>query len=186
MRTSYAVKAILALGTLSGALWAGTFATFTDTQDAVSTFTTGTVDLRLNGDATTSYAWTAINLSTMKPGDVIYQPLTVSNNGSLSYSYVMGSSATNTDTKGLRDQLTLGMKLVANAGTCDSAGVGYAASGTTVVAEGALSTRAITARTLAAGATEVLCTYVTLPIGTLNPFQGATTTDTMTFTATQS
>lgn len=186
MRTSHAVKAVLALGTLSGALWAGTFATFTDTQDAVSTFTAGTVDLRLNGDATTSYAWTSINLSGMKPGDVIYQPLTVSNDGTLSYSYTMSSAATNADTKGLKDVLVLGMKLVANAGACDSAGVGYAASATTVAAEGALSSRAISARTLAASASEVLCTYVSLPAGTANSLQGATTTDTMTFVATQS
>lgn len=186
MRTSHAVKAVLALGTLSGALWAGTFATFTDQQDAVSTFTTGTVDLRLNADNTTSYSWTSINLSNMKPGDVIYQPLTVSNNGTLSYSYTMSSSATNADAKGLKDQLVLGMKIVANAGTCDSAGVGYGASATTVSAEGALSSRAITARTLAAGLSEVLCTYVSLPLSTVNSFQSATTTDTMTFVATQS
>ncbi|MCW2599186.1 MAG: hypothetical protein JWM02_1015 [Frankiales bacterium] len=181
MRTSVACKAVLALGTLSGALWAGTFATFSDTQAAVATFTAGTVDLRLNGDATTSYAWTALNLSALKPGDSQYAPLTVANSGSLSYSYAMASATTNTDGKGLAGQLTFGMKLVG--GTCDAAG--YAA-GTTVVAEGALSAAAISARTLAAGASETLCAYVLLPSATANSVQGATTTSTMTFTATQS
>lgn len=185
MRTSTAVKAVLALGSLSGALWAGTFATFTDTQDAVSTFSAGTVDLRLNADATTSYSWTALSLSSMKPGDNNYRPLTVSNNGTLSYGYTMASSATDTDTKALRDQMTFGMKLVANAGACDA--TGYGASSTTVVAVGALSAAAIaSSRTLAAGASEVLCAYVLLPSGSGNSFQGATTTSTMTFTATQS
>jgi hypothetical protein len=185
MRTSTTVKALAALGTLSGALWAGTFASFTDTQDAVSTFSSGSVDLRLNADNTSTYTWTAINVSGMKPGDSTYQPLTVSNNGTLGYSYVMTSSATN-DGKALASTLVLGMKVVASAAACDSAGVGYAASPTTVVAEGVLATRAITARALAAGASEVLCTYVTLPANAPNSVQGATTTDTMTFTATQS
>lgn len=185
MRTSTTVKTVLALGSLSGALWAGTFATFTDTQTATSTFTAGTVDLRLNGDATSAYAWTALSLSNMKPGDVLYKPLTVSNNGTLGYSYTMSSASTN-DGKGLRDQLTFGIKVVADATTCDSLGVGYTASGTTATAAGALSAAAISARSLASGASEVLCAYVSLPSNTDNTFQGATTTTTFTFTATQS
>lgn len=183
MRTSHAVKAILSLGTLSGALWAGTFATFTDTQDAVSTFTAGTVDLRLNSDATTSYSWTTLSLSNMKPTDTEYVPLTVANSGTLSFSYSMTSSATNTDAKGLASQLTFGFKLVASTGACDAAG--YAA-GTTVYAEGTLAAAAVSSRTLAAGASEVLCAHVLLPTGSGNAFQGATTTSTMTFAATQS
>ncbi len=186
MRTATTLKAVLALGSLSGALWAGTMATFTDTQTATSTFTAGTVDLRLNADATSAYSWTALSLSNMKPGDVLYKPLTVSNNGTLGYSYTMSSSSTNADSKGLRDQLVFGLKVVADAVTCDSLGVGYAASVTTATAAGALSAAAISARTLTAGSSEVLCAYVSLPSGTDNTFQGATTTTTFTFTATQS
>lgn len=184
MRTSTTVKALAALGTLTGALWAGTFASFSDTQTATSTFTAGSVDLQLNGDASTSYAFTALSLSAMKPGDVVYKPLTVANSGTLPYTYTMGSSATNADGKGLASALVLGMKLVASPGACDAAGTGYAASATTVVAEGALGSAAISSRSLAAGASEVLCTYVSLPSNAANSLQGATTTDTMTFTAT--
>lgn len=184
MRTSYAIKSVLALGTLSGALWAGTFATFTDQQTATSTFTAGTVDLQLNGDATSAYTWTALSLSNMKPTDVEYVPLTVANSGTLSFGYTMSIAATNADSKGLRDQLTFGMKLVANAGSCDAGG--YAGSATTVVAAGALSAAAISSRTLAAGASEVLCAKVLLDTTTGNAFQGASTTATMTFAATQS
>lgn len=184
MRTSTTVKAIAALGTLSGALWAGTFASFSDTQTATSTFSAGTVDLQLNSTAGATYTFTSLSLSAMKPGDAVYAPLTVSNVGTLPYTYAMTSSASNADGKGLASSLVLGMKVVANAGACDSGGAGYAASSTTVVAEGALGSAAISSRSLAAGASEVLCTYVSLPSNAANSLQGATTTDTMTFTAT--
>lgn len=183
MGTVRTVKILLACGSLSGALWAGTFATFTDTQAAVSTFTSGTVDLRLNADSTSSYAFTSMNLSNMKAGDEVYAPLTVSNNGTLPYTYTMASSATNADSKGLKDQLQLAAKLVPNAGACTS--VGFAA-GTAVIASGNLSVAAIgSARALAASASEVLCFHVSLDATTGNAFQGATTTSTITFTASQ-
>lgn len=185
MRTPTALKVVLALGSLSGAVWASTFATFTDTQTASSSFTAGTVDLRLNSDATSAYTWTALTLTNMKPSDVLYVPLTVSNNGTLGYTYTMSSSSTNGDSKGLRDQATFGMKVVANAGTCDSGGVGYLASLVSVVTEGALSAAAVTSRSLAAGASEVLCAKIELPTNTGNAFQGATSTTTFTFSATQ-
>ena len=177
------VKAVLALGTLSGALWAGTFASFSDTQTATSTFTTGTLDLRLNGDATTSYGFTTLSLSNIKPGDDVYAPLTVSNNGTLPYTYTMTSSATNPDGKSLKDQLQAGARLVANTGLCTSGG--YAA-GTTVIAAGSLSAAAIsTPRSVAAGSSEVLCFHVSLDVTTGNAYQGATTTSTMNFSASQ-
>jgi hypothetical protein len=98
----------------------------------------------------------------------------------------MSTSATNTPATGLRDQLTLGVKKVANAAACDSAGVGYDASVDVLKASGALSAGAIASRTLTAGASEVACFRVELPSGSDDTFQGATTTATFTFSATQS
>jgi spore coat-associated protein N len=187
MRTSKKLRLVLSLGSLSALVWAGTFATFTDSGTADSTFTAGSVDLLVGGEADDAYAFTAIEMSNMKPGDVKYAPLTITNNGSLGFSYSMATSATNADTKALRDQLTLGIRKVANAAACDSAGVGYAAAVLdTMTASGALSAAAISSRSLTAGASEVACFRVELPSGSGDAFQGATTTATFTFSATQS
>jgi len=186
MRRSRKIKVVLALGTLSSAVWASTYATFSDSADATSTFTAGTVDIVVGGDASDSYAFTSLQSSNLKPGDVVYAPLSVANPGSLGFSYAMTSSSTNADSKALKDTLKLGAKLVANAGACDSGGVGYAASGTTVMAEGAVSGAAISSRSLAAAGSEVLCFKVELPSSAGDALQGATTTTTMTFAATQS
>ena len=179
------VRLVLSLGLLSGLVWAGTFATFTDSGTATSTFTAGTVDLEINNDADDAYGFSTIEMTNMKPGDVKYAPLTIENAGSLNFTYTMATSATNADSKALRDQLTLGIKTVVNEAACDSAGVGYAASLTTVTASGALSAAAIASRSVAAGASEVLCYRVELPAASGDTFQGATTTATFTFSATQ-
>ncbi len=186
MRTSKKLRLVLSLGSLSALVWAGTFATFTDSGTAESTFTAGSVDLLVGGEADDAYAFTAIEMSNMKPGDVKYAPLSIANNGTLGFTYTMSTAATNADSKALRDQLTLGIKKVVNAAACDSAGVGYAASLDTMTASGALSAGAIASRSLAAGTSEVACFRVELPSGSGDTFQGATTTATFTFNATQS
>jgi hypothetical protein len=178
------LKLLLCLGSLFGATWAGTSATFTDSGTATATFTAGTVDLLLNGEADDDYAFTSLQVLNLKPGDVQYAPLTVANNGTLPFTYSMAASATNTDGLGLRDQLTLGIKKVANTGACDAAG--YAASTDVLTASGALSAGAIASRSLASAASEVLCFKIELPAATGNTFQGASAPTTFTFTATQS
>lgn len=176
-------RLLLTLGALVGAVWAGTFATFTDSGAAASAFTAGTVDLLVSNEVDDAYDFTSLQMSNMKPGDVTYAPLTIANNGSLSFSYAMSTSATNADSKGLRDQLTLGVRKVA--GTCDATTYGAASGADILVAEGALSAGTIASRTLASG-NEVLCFKVLLPSGSGDGFQGATTTATFTFSATQS
>ena len=184
MQLSRKLKIVGALGVLSSAVWASTYATFTDSATATSTFTAGTVDLVLNGDTSDAYAFTSLQSSNLKPGDVVYAPLTVANTGSLGFSYTMASSSTNADAKALRDTLQLGAKVVANAGACDA--TGYSNSGTTAMAEGAISAAAISSRTLSASGSEVLCFRVQLPSNAGDSLQAATTTTTMTFSATQS
>ncbi len=186
MPTAKKLRLVLCLGSLSGLVWAGTFATFTDSGTAASTFTAGTVDLLLSAEADDAYAFTSIEMGNMKPGDVKYAPLTIANNGTLAFTYSMATSSTNTDSKNLAGQLTLGVKKVANLAACDTAGVGYAASTDTLAAAGALSSAAITSRALAVAGSEVACFRVELPSGAGDTYQGATTTATFTFSATQS
>lgn len=184
MSLSKSIRVLAALGTLSGALWAGTFATFTDEATSASTFTAGTVDLVAGGEVDDAYGFTALQMGNMKPGDVVYAPLSVANDGSLGFSYGLSTAATGTT---LKDELQLGARTVANAAACDSAGGGYTAAAlSTVIAEGDLSAAAISSRTLAAGSSEVLCFKVQLPSTADNSFQGQTTTATFTLSATQS
>lgn len=186
MQLARKIKVLASLGTLSTAVWASTYATFTDSATSASAFTAGTVDLLVSSETDDAYAFTALESGNLKPGDVVYAPLTMNNAGTLAFGYSMSSSSTNADAKALRDTLRLGAKVVANAPACDSAGVGYTASATTVLAEGAINGASFTSRGLASGATEVLCFKVELPSAAGDSLQAATTTTTMTFAATQS
>jgi hypothetical protein len=105
----------------------------------------------------------------------------------------MSTASTNADSKALRDALTLTIKTidVTTPGTpCDNF------DGSSTLYNGVLG--ASTAkfgssaqgsdsgdRTLNAGANETLCFRISLPSGTGNSYQGATTTTTFTFDAEQ-
>ncbi len=182
MNASKKIRILAALGTLSGAVWAGTFATFTDSATSSSTFSSGTVDMELADDASDAYSFATLSTANMKPGDVKYATLRVENAGSIASTYTMASNESETALSG---ELQLGA--VVGAATCDD--LGYAAAvtaGTVAIPTGDLAAAAIsTARPLAAAASETLCFKVELPSATTNTFQGLTTTSTFTFNLTQ-
>lgn len=184
MNASKKIRTIAALGTLSGAVWAGTFATFTDSATSASTFSSGTIDLELSNEADDAYDFATLSTSNMKPGDVTYAPITVENAGSLGYTYTMTSAESESVLSG---ELKLGA--VTGAVTCNQAGYTTAVTVPTnvVITNGNLSAAAIsTPRTVAAGSSEVLCVRVELPSTASDNFQGLTTTSTFTFAVTQS
>jgi predicted ribosomally synthesized peptide with SipW-like signal peptide len=196
VNASKKIRVLAALGTLSAGVWAGTFASFSDTGSATAAFTTGTIDLKLNGADST--AFTALELSNLKPGDSKVAALTVANPTSstaLPFNYSMSTAATNADGKALRDRLRLQAMVVANEAACTAAAASdlaystaYTAAGVNVIPDGALSAAAISSRAVAAGASEVWCFKVVMPNGTTtvdNPYQGAATTATFTFNAVQ-
>ena len=184
-------RILLALGaTLTVASLAGgavSLALFTSTVTVpANTFSTGSVAL------STSPTTALVTFAAMAPGDQVTAPITVSNDGTLALRYAISSVATNTDTKGLKDQLVLTIK--SGVTTCTNAG--YAADGTSIYtgdldssagklvgdsAAGADSGD----RALAVSSNEVLCFHVCLPGSTGDAFQGATTTATLTFAAEQ-
>lgn len=183
MNASKKIRILAALGTLSGAVWAGTFATFTDDATSTSTFSSGTVNMELADDTTDAYSFTSLSTSNMKPGDVKYSSLKVENAGSLASTYTMTSAESEAALSG---ELQLGA--VVGALTCDAAGytTASATAANVVIANGDLAVAAIsTARPLAAAASEVLCFRVELPTATTDTFQGLTTTSTFTFNLTQ-
>lgn len=165
-----------------------TLALFTDQETVTADFTTGTIDL----DGTKIDAL-VLTTSALMPGDTVTDDVVVENDGTAQLRYAMSTSSTNADSKALRDALTLTIKTVdvTTPGTpCDNF------DGASTLYSGVLG--ASTAkfgdptqgsdsgdRTLDAGANETLCFRVSLPSGTGNSYQGATTTTTFTFDAEQ-
>ena len=185
------IAATLAIVGVLAALGAfGALSIFTSTAEVPdNAFTTGTVDISTSSDDTA-----LITYSDMAPGDKVTQPLTVSNSGSLELRYAVTSLATNTDSKGLREQLDLSIK--SGVTTCTNAG--FDTDGTLLYGAADLGgDPAINVigdpaqgadtgdRTLAASGSEVLCFQAELPLSTGDAYQDATTTATFTFEAEQ-
>lgn len=176
-----AVSATGLTGVVTGAF-------FTDQATATNNaFTTGTVDL------TATPATSVVTLPNMAPGDVVTAPLTVNNAGTLAYRYSVLSTTT-VSTPDLAAQLDLTVKT--GVSSCTTAG--FAASGAVAYGPADLGSLAGTKvlgdaaagqqtgdRTLAAGASEVLCLQVSLPSATGNTYQAKTTTATFAFDAEQ-
>lgn len=178
------VRAFLSLGIVLGLGSVGTLAYWTDDATASgATFTSGTIDLLISAEVDDDYDFSTLGLTLMVPGNTTAGVITVKNNGSVPFKYTVTSAATNADTKALRDGVVAKVTTDATvtgsgqARTCASAAI--SGSGTTIT--GGLIT---TGRQLAAGATETLCFQVTLPTNASTLLQGATTTATLTFTAT--
>jgi hypothetical protein len=173
---------LVTVGTLT------TGAIFTDSQDLnANSFTTGTLILGLNPVS----ALFAVN--NMAPGDVVSKPLTVSDAGTLGLRYATTATATNADTKGLRDQLQFTVYSGVTAANCTA---GTTTGGTVLygpasigAASGVFGNPSQGAqagdRALGAGANESLCFVASLPLSTDNTFQAASTTVTFTFAAEQ-
>lgn len=181
---------VVVLGAFAALVSYGTLAVFTD-QDTIdnNTFTNGTIDL------TTSPTSAAVSFTGMMPGDSITDDVTVSNAaGSAALRYAISSTATNTDAKALKDQLSMVIKTVdvtTPAAPCDDFDgtqlySGDLDGGTTGKLVGDSTQGAHTGdRNLGVSASEVLCFRVTLPSTTGNAYKSATTTATFTFDSEQ-
>jgi spore coat-associated protein N len=166
----------------------GTLALFTDSQAVGgNAFTTGTVDI------STAPTSALVTFSDMAPGDTVTDDIVVTNGGSLALRYAISSSATNADSKGLKDQLVLTVKTIdvtTRATPCDDFDGTQLYTGDLDSTAGKLvgdNTTGAQAgdRNLDASKNETLCFRVNLPTSTGNAFQNATTTATFTFDAEQ-
>jgi predicted ribosomally synthesized peptide with SipW-like signal peptide len=184
-RQLLALAALAVIGIGAGQL---SLALFTDQETVAGTFDTGSIvldDVKID----------ALTLSTgaMMPGDSVTDGVVVENDGTAQLRYAMSTTSTNPDAKSLRDVLTLTVKTidVTTPGTpCDNF------DGTTVLAATVLGASGAgfgspTAgaqggdRVLNGGTNETLCFRASLPSGTGNAYQSATTTTTFTFDAEQ-
>jgi hypothetical protein len=189
-----AVLGITAL--TAGSITLGTMFTgalFTDQETDDSTFTTGTIVL----DAT-KIAALDLTSSAMMPGDTKTSSVAVENDGTAQLRYAVSQTSTNADSKALRDLLMLVIKTEDTGAGAFGTDGNYCddGNGTTVRSSAALGASGSLVgnpaqgshagdRTLNAGASEVLCFYVSLDISAPNSSQGATTTTTFTFDAEQ-
>lgn len=177
----------LAIGLLALASGFSGLAVFTDQETIDSNdFDTQSVDL------STAPTTAMITMSAMIPGDSVTDDVVVSNDGDLDLRYSISSSATNADTLGLKDALTLTIKTidVTTPGTpCDDF------DGTQLYTGDLDSTAGILVgdpaqgtqggeRTLAPTASETLCFRVELSSSSSGP-DGASTSATFTFDAEQ-
>ena len=184
-RQLFALAALAAIGLGTGQM---SLALFTDQETVPGTFSTGSIvldDVKID----------ALTLSTgaMMPGDSVTDDVVVENDGTAQLRYAMSTSSTNPDAKGLRDVLTLTVKTV-DATTpgvpCDNFDGTSVLAATVLGASGAAFGNPAAGaqagdRVLNAAANETLCFRVTLPSGTGNAYQSATTTTTFTFDAEQ-
>jgi predicted ribosomally synthesized peptide with SipW-like signal peptide len=184
-RQLLALLALAVIGIGAGQL---SLALFTDQETVAGTFSTGSIildDVKID----------ALTLSTgaMMPGDSITDDVVVENDGTAQLRYAMSTTSTNPDAKLLRDVLTLTVKTidVTTPGTpCDNFDGTTVLAATVFGASGAgfgspASGAQAGDRVLNAGANETLCFRATLPAGTGNAYQSATTTTTFTFDAEQ-
>jgi hypothetical protein len=153
-----------------------------------NSFSSGSVAL------STDHASSAVvSFSGMMPGDSVgANSLVVTNSGSAQLRYAVTSTATNTDTLGLKDALTLTIKSVDTTTPgvpCDNFDGTQLYSGDLDSTAGKLVGDATQGaqtgdRTLAAAATETLCFKVSFPSSATGPASAATTA-TFTFNAEQ-
>jgi spore coat-associated protein N len=180
---------VLVAGAISGIYQGETQAYLTNAQaNTGNRFTTGSVTL-----GTGLTGGTTLTVSTLLPGDSFVARLTVQNTGTLDVRYAMTSSASNSDSKALRDALNVTVRKGVTSCTVS----GFSADGTQLydgvlgastasfgdVATGAQAND----QSLAAGASQELCFLIALPqsFATSATLPDSTTTATFSFTAEQ-
>lgn len=181
------IRAVLALGAVVGLGTVATLAAWSDTGAATGTFSTGSIDLKLQGQDGT-VAVTNLSMTTAVPGTVVYANLPVSNAGTVPFTYGFTVASTNgTDTVPLNANLNWGIVSLGTATTCNATTYAAAAlvPATNISPTALLSAApAVSGRSLAVGATENLCFRVELPTAAPSGVQGKSTVATVSFTAT--
>jgi len=186
LRGLFSVRGRAALG-LGVVLAIGATRTFAYWTDAVpvagTTFTSGTIDLKVNGSDSVS-GYTSLSLPAMVPGNSTAGLLTVANSGTAPLKWTAVTTASNPDTKNLAGALVVKV-------TADSSVTGSGSSATCAGPALAASSSSLggslvsTGRLLARTSSETVCVQITLPASVTNStYQGATTDVGISFTGT--
>ena len=184
-----AVALVGALGLMGGL---GTKAFWTDSAavDGATVYA-GTLDLTVNGAQgnPTPYAWSALTLSTIAPGESTAASLTLANIGTAPF----GVSATGTATGALAPYVTVRVVVGGTASTSGTYPRSGSCTGGTQAYNGLLSGTPATivaagtsGASLSSGGSTTLCVSLTLSASTPNAQQGAAFAPSFSLTATQS
>lgn len=179
------IRAILALGAVVGIGSVLTLAAWTDDSTAAATFSTGSIDIKLdttNEGNPTAHSFAALSMSGMKDGSIKYGGLLVNNAGTLDFNYTMATTFTG-DT-GLAGALRISVKTIGSAQACNQTNFDAGTNLVGPVAVGPTFTIS-TARLLTAGTADNLCFKIELPTGSANTVQAKTVNASLAFTATQ-
>ena len=182
MLTGSRTRAVASLGIVLGLGAIGTLAAWTDTATATSgVFSTGSVDLKLNGDPgnPTAYNFATLTKSNMMPGNSVAATLPVQNAGVGSFTYTMAAAAT---TSPLAPFLKVTVSTGTSNGTVCSGGAPVAAD-VPLVSGGSVNV-ITTPRELASGGSETLCFQVKVDPAATTAAQGQTVSASFNFTAT--
>jgi predicted ribosomally synthesized peptide with SipW-like signal peptide len=185
------VRALLCLGVLAGVFATGTYAFWTDDVTITgSTFTSGTLDLRVGGSD--AYTTTTLGMSAtpMVPGNTSAEVLSVQNNGNVPLKYTLTGGLTGTDAAAYSTAAALKLTVVAGGTRSGSGNAATCTGGTTIYGPTALTSTTSTAiigtrrGPLAAAGSEALCFQITFDATAPSTLQGKTTTATFTATGT--
>lgn len=183
-RRSMQLKAVLSLGMLVGIGAVSTLASWTGGATATAHITAATVSLGVGGTAggATTYP-VPINGSNWYPGMSQAQKLVVTNTSTVAVPYSISGSFTDIPAAGLGQAMTL---LISDGAVQGAAPNASCSGGTQIMKKDtAVAFPAPVLRgSLAPGASETFCVQYQLPLTAANTLQGATTSMTLTFTAT--
>jgi predicted ribosomally synthesized peptide with SipW-like signal peptide len=186
--TSTVVRTVLALGTVLGIGTVLTLAAWTDDGAAEATFSTGNVDITLDGNQAnpTANEWANLSASGMGDGTSKYSNLLIANAGTLPFGYQLGVTNASGDAS-LYAALRVSATAVPDGTVCDAFGLSAGAGKTVLFTDVAFSATAFpTTRPLAGGTQETICFRVSLPSGSASTLQSKTAVANFLFTATQS
>ncbi len=185
---SVRVRAALGLGVLAMAFTGGSFAFWTDSVPiSGGTFTSGTLDLQVNGADTA--ATTTLAMPQMVPGSASAEVVTVRNHGTAPLRYAVSGGLTGADASAYGTAAALRLTIVRNGTRSGSGSTATCTGGSVLVASVALTTVTSTAvlalqGPLAAATTDSLCVKVELAADAPSTLQGRTAVLALTATGT--
>lgn len=187
MKTSTIIRSVLALGTVLGIGTVLTLAAWTDDGSAQATFSTGNIDITLDGaqGKPTAYDWTNLSASGLGDGTSKFTNLVVANAGTLNFTYQLAVSNASGDAA-LYAALRVSATVVPDGTTCDAAALLAGAGKTVLFTDVAFGSTTFTPRTINGAGHDTVCFKVTLPSGSASTLQSKSTVANFLFTATQS
>ncbi|PTR28723.1 putative ribosomally synthesized peptide with SipW-like signal peptide [Rhodococcus sp. OK519] len=180
--TGSRTRAVASLGIVLGLGAIGTLAAWSDTAVATSgTFSTGTINLKLNGNEgnPTAYDFATLTKTNMLPGNSVAAALPVQNTGTVPFSYALYAAATSST---LAPYLKVTVSTGTSNGTVCSGGEAIATD--IPLVSGGVADLISTARPVSGQGSETLCFQVKLDPAAPTSVQGMNLATSFNFSAT--